>query len=201
MTYEQTAEAETDAVVFRRHISGRGEFALRPLDPEGDAELVHDWVSRPYAQYWGMQNLDVAGVADVYREIMDAEHSTAYLGYFDGEPSFILETYRPDGEPVGEHYTVQPGDRGMHILIAPPRQRLPDFTWHVFTVILDFLFSDPAVERIVVEPDAHNDAIHRLNRRAGFRYQGNIQLPEKTASLAFCTRDDYQAALAEDTES
>jgi RimJ/RimL family protein N-acetyltransferase len=89
----------------------------------------------------------------------------------------------------------------MHILIAPPRERLPDFTWHVFTVILDFLFSDPAVERIVVEPDANNDAIHRLNRRAGFRYQGNIPLPEKTASLAFCTREDYQAALAEDTES
>jgi RimJ/RimL family protein N-acetyltransferase len=201
MTTQPTTQNDTPTTVFRQTIDGRGTFALRPLAPDGDAELVHDWVSRPYAQYWGMQNLDVAGVAEAYREIVEAEHSAAYLGYFEGEPSFILETYRPDGEPVGKHYAVQPGDRGMHILIAPPRERLPDFTWHVFRVILDFLFSDPAVERIVVEPDATNEAIHRLNRRAGFRYQGNIELPEKTASLAFCTRDDYRAALAEESTS
>jgi len=198
MRPQNTAEAETAATIFQHTIEGRGTFALRPLAPVTDAELVHDWVSRPYAQYWGMQDLDIGGVAAAYREIVNGEHSAAYLGIFEGQPSFIVETYRPDAEPVGEHYTVQPGDRGMHILIAPPRERLPDFTWHVFTVVMEFLFSDPVVERVVVEPDANNNAIHRLNRRAGFRYQGNIQLTEKVASLAFCTRDDFRAALAED---
>ncbi|RBJ62798.1 N-acetyltransferase, partial [Pseudomonas sp. MWU12-2534b] len=41
-----------------------------------------------------------------------------------------------------------------------------------------------------------NDKIHRLNRHAGFVYQGEIQLPHKRAALAFCSRAQFAAACA-----
>lgn len=178
---------------FERHIAGCGTFTLRRLEPDADGECIHDWVNRPYARYWGMQNTTVEEVRTAYREILAADHSTAWLGFHEGRPAFVLETYRAAGDRIADYYDVQPGDHGMHILVGPPRERIPGFTRHVFTVILEFLFSDPAVERIVVEPDVNNDAIHRLNLDAGFVYDRHIELPEKTAALAFCTRERFAA--------
>jgi siderophore synthetase component len=83
----------------------------------------------------------------------------------------------------------------MHILIAPSEHPITHFTWAAFTVLMDFMFSNPAVRRIVVEPDITNEKIHALNERAGFQYQKVIQLSNKTAHLAFCTKESYQAAL------
>jgi hypothetical protein len=28
-------------------------YHLRPVDPEGDAALIHSWVSAPRAVFWG----------------------------------------------------------------------------------------------------------------------------------------------------
>lgn len=55
------------------------------------------------------------------------------------------------------------------------------------------MFSDARVSRIVVEPDVRNEKIHILNKRAGFEYQQIIDLPNKTAYLGFCTREQYES--------
>jgi siderophore synthetase component len=185
-----------DAAVFRKHAAPLGDFWLRPLRIEEDAALIHDWVNRDYAKYWGMLGHSREQVASAYAEI--CRHSEVFLGFHKDKPAFLTECYPPATDPVGRHYAVQPGDRGMHILVAPAERPIPNFTWTVFTVVMDFLFSDPAVDRVVVEPDARNDKIHLLNRRAGFEYQKLIQLPNKTAFLAFCTREKYAAALAKE---
>ncbi|MFW5970036.1 MAG: GNAT family N-acetyltransferase, partial [Halofilum sp. (in: g-proteobacteria)] len=166
------AVAEPEAVAdpapaFARYIEGCGNFTLRRMEPDADGECVHDWVNRPYARYWGLSNTSVEEVRAAYREILAADHSTAWMGFHEGRPAFVLETYRAAGDRIAGYYDVRPGDYGMHILVGPPRQRIPGFTRHVFTVILEFLFSDPAVERIVVEPDVNNEAIHKRNLDAG----------------------------------
>ncbi len=43
--------------------------------------------------------------------------------------------------------------------------------------VLDRLFADPGVERVVVEPDARNHKIHVLNARLGFQPAGEVALP------------------------
>ena len=64
-------------------------------------------------------------------------------------------------------------------------------------VILERLFADPGVERIVVEPDARNTKIHVLNARLGFLPAGEVALPGKRALLSFCTREAFHAARAD----
>ncbi len=182
--------------LFHKDIPGVGVFSLYPMRIPEDVALVHDWVSRSYARYWGMQDKSREEVADAYREILRPPGSQVFIGVLDGHPVFLMEWYRPAEDPIGKYYDVRPGDHGMHVLVAPTERPIPQFTWHVFTVILDFMFNDPSVERIVVEPDVRNEKIHRLNRRAGFEYQRILQLPKKTAYLAFCTRSQYAAALA-----
>lgn len=184
-----------DPVVFTKHIPGLGDFSLRHLRLDKDAPIVHDWVNREYAKYWGLVGTTVEQVRQAYREITEPEHAKAYLGFHNDTPAFLIECYRAAEDRIGTYYNARPGDHGMHILVAPAERRIPNFTWHVFTVVMDFMFSDESVERVVVEPDIRNEKIHTLNRRAGFVYDRQLELPEKTACLAFCTRSQYAAAL------
>lgn len=176
---------------FTHRVAGIGEFRLYPLDPGRDAATLHAWVANERARFWGMQDHSRAEVARVYQEQVDGPHSWPYLGHFGGEPAFLLETYDPAHDVLAGHYTVAPGDVGMHFLVAPPRgPGLHGFTRAVMQTILAFLFSDPRTRRVVVEPDVRNEKIHALNRAAGFRYEGTVALPHKTAALAFCMRED-----------
>ena len=184
--------------------AGVGELCLRALCVPGDIAVVHDWVSRDYARFWGLVGSDLCGVERVYREITAAEHVSVYLGLHAGRPSFLVETYVPAYEPIGRHYAAEPGDRGMHVLVAPTRARIPGFTWAVFTLVLDFLFSDQGVQRIVVEPDVRNEKIIALNQRAGFEPKTRVRLsatataPGKIALLSFCTRAAYLQVRAKE---
>jgi RimJ/RimL family protein N-acetyltransferase len=186
-----TSIAET--AVFRKTVAGLGSFALHPIHPESDIHHIHQWVNQDYAVYWGMNGFSIEEVKTAYQNILN--HSQVYIGYFNSEIAFLLECYNPADDLISRHYEVENGDKGMHILVAPPKNRIPNFTWNIFTVIMDFIFSHDEVKRIVVEPDLRNEKIHLLNKKAGFEYRKIIELPHKTAHLAFCTRSQYDNAL------
>ncbi|MFC3625710.1 GNAT family N-acetyltransferase [Vogesella amnigena] len=187
--------APTTATLFTQQVPGVGEFALRPLAVPADIPLLHGWVTQPHASFWGMQQATPAEVEATYRALQQGEHTACYLGLYHDQPAFLLECYRPEHDVLGQHYPVAAGDIGMHFLVAPATQRIAGFTRAVMRVILAFLFRDPANRRVVVEPDVRNDKIHAINRHAGFVCQGEIALPHKRAQLAFCTREQHQAAL------
>ncbi|KOP37468.1 N-acetyltransferase [Flavobacterium sp. WLB] len=180
-------------VVFVKTIPGLGVFELRPIDMELDIPLIHNWVNREYAVYWEMNGFSVEEVKNTYYNIQ--EKAQVYIGKFNNNVAFLLECYNPEDDIVGKYYESQKGDKGMHILVAPSEKPIPNFTWNIFTVILDFIFSDCKNQRIVVEPDARNHKIHLLNKRAGFVFQRVLDLPHKQAHLEFCTREDYYKAL------
>ena len=181
------------APVFEHQLAGFGRFWLRPLRMPEDIPTVHAWVSGDHAPYWGLRGKSVREVEAAYVEI--ARDADVFLGYVGEAPAFLIEIYDPRRHAVGERYEVLAGDRGMHVLVAPPTRRVPGFSWAVFRTVMDFLFADPAVLRVVVEPAVGNAKIHALNRRAGFRYGPILQLPTKLGHLATCTRAQYRAAL------
>ncbi|MBO4160345.1 GNAT family N-acetyltransferase [Micromonospora antibiotica] len=185
-------------VVHHRHDPALGGFALRTLDPEGDAALLHGWVTHPKSAFWLMQDADVDRVAREYRGIADHPHHDAYLGLWRGDPAFLAERYDPARVELVGLYPAQPGDVGMHFLCAPTDQPVHGFTRAVITTVLDWLFADPATRRVVVEPDVRNTAVHALNAAVGFTVVGPIRKPEKDALLSVCTRDQFLAATRGD---
>lgn len=172
-------------------------FTFRCLDAQADAPLLHSWVTRPYASFWGMQSASVADVAAEYAALQQTGHHHALLGLDVGVPAFLTEEYLPGSSPLAPLYPVHPGDVGMHLLVAPPSSAPePGYTAAVMDAVLSRLFDRPGVERVVVEPDIRNTKIHALNARFGFRPAGTIALPDKDALLSFCTRTDFHAARA-----
>ncbi|WP_298739704.1 GNAT family N-acetyltransferase [uncultured Chitinophaga sp.] len=180
---------------------GSGPFLLRPLQMEEDIPVIHNWVNREYARYWQMQDSSLDDVRSAYTKITQTKGSRVFMGFYMDQPAFLLECYWVMNDPLGAYYDARIGDYGFHILVAPADQPIHNFTWHVFTTIIDFMLSDPTVERLVVEPDVRNNKIHVLNKRAGFAYQKIIDLPQKQAYLAFCTREQYAAARKADLQN
>ncbi|MEV6016093.1 MULTISPECIES: GNAT family N-acetyltransferase [unclassified Streptomyces] len=173
-----------------------GTFAVRPLDPVGDAPLLHRWVTHPKAAFWMMQGARLHDVEREYMAIAASEHHEALLGLLDGEPVFLMERYDPRYVELVGLYEPEPGDVGMHFLVAPSDTPVHGFTRAVITAVMEELFADPAVRRVVVEPDVANTAVHALNEAVGFVPVREIQKPEKKALLSFCTREMFEKAVA-----
>lgn len=170
-------------------------FAFRPLDPLKDAELVHSWVTHPKAAFWMMQDARLEDVERAYMEIAADPHHDALLGLRDGVPVFLMEKYDPAHRELVGLYDARPGDIGMHFLTPPTDTPVHGFTRAVITAVMAHLFEDPAVERVVVEPDVRNTAVHALNAAVGFVPEREIRKPEKKALLSFCTREQFEKAV------
>ncbi|CAG9262636.1 Protein N-acetyltransferase, RimJ/RimL family [Paraburkholderia unamae] len=179
-------------------LAAHRDFHIRALDAQRDAPTLHRWFIEERAAFWNMRDKSVREVAVFYQDIEDSGHAQAWLGMQHGAPAFLFESYDPVHEEVGEHYDVCAGDIGMHLFVGPATTRTPGYTRRVFESLMMFLFERLGARRIVVEPDSRNTRIHALNRAMGFTYAKDVTFREKTASLAFCTRADFYAAIAQD---
>lgn len=177
-------------------------FAIRLLRIPGDIPTLHRWFTEERGAFWLMRDKTEDEVREAYLTLMGSGHASAYLGtHEDGRPAFLAECYDPTQDRLGAFYPVQPGDLGMHVFIGPPEVRVHGFTRAVFGALMRFMFAHLGALRIVVEPDARNHRIHALNRAAGFVYDRDVVFTEKIASLAFCTRRDFEQATATSLET
>ncbi|MBP2831639.1 GNAT family N-acetyltransferase [Aquimarina sp. U1-2] len=181
---------------FSKVVKDFGQIKLRHFDMDSDIQVIYPWVTKPYAKYWGMTSMSLEEIRSEYIALVSKGGYDVFMGYYKDQPVFLMEKYKVSKDRIAQYYNAQDTDYGMHVLIAPLEQRIPNFTWHIFSSIVDYFFEQPDVKRIVVEPDVRNEKIHKLNKKAGFVYQKEINLPEKRAALAFCEYEDYQQAKA-----
>ncbi|GAA2081098.1 GNAT family N-acetyltransferase [Streptomyces albiaxialis] len=186
-----------DAPFFTREDPALGTFALRPVDPLTDSELLHAWVTHPKSAFYLLQDASLCEVEREFMSIAASPHHDAFLGLHDGAPAFLMERYDPVYVELPGLYPHEEGDVGMHFLCAPTDTPVHGFTRAVITTVMAALFADPSVRRVVVEPDVRNTSVHALNEAVGFRVDSTLTKPEKEALLSFCTREQFQAATEE----
>lgn len=173
-----------------------GDFGLRPVDPPTDSPLLHEWVTHPKAKYWMMQEASVADVLAEHEAIEVNPGHFAYMGLYHYRARFLVEVYDPAASELAGVYDPVPGDIGMHVLTAPTGQPIPGFTKGVMDTVMHLLFDGFGAQRVVVEPDVGNEAIHRLNAFVGFKPERTVNLSGKQALLSFCTRIDFERSAA-----
>ncbi|MFE0785146.1 GNAT family N-acetyltransferase [Streptomyces mutabilis] len=187
--------------VHEQELDGFGTVRLLPLDAAADADVIHRWVSEERAAFWGMTGLTRDQVAGVYAHMDTLDTHHAFLVVKDGEPVALLQTYDPEADRVSECYDVEPGDIGVHLLLAPagPEGARPGWTAALASAVMAYVLVGLDRRRIVVDPDVGNDkAIARFVKQ-GFTAGPavvlpevdlpDVYLPEKKAQLAFLRRE------------
>ncbi|WP_328620237.1 GNAT family N-acetyltransferase [Streptomyces sp. NBC_00354] len=182
--------------VHTQLVEGFGTVTITPVDPAGDAALIHSWVTQERAAFWGMREAGRELVQEIYEDVDRRTTHHAFIVSRDGEPVGLFQTYDCAEDRVGECYEVQPGDTGVHLLISPAHgSPQHGFSAALMSAFMGFVWSDGRTRRVVAEPDARNEkAIARLER-TGFVLGPEIELPEidlpevylpaKQARLAF----------------
>ncbi|MGV9827749.1 GNAT family N-acetyltransferase [Gordonia sp. NPDC003429] len=169
------------------------------IDTTRDTETLHGWLTHPKARFWDMLDASVDDVATMIDENCAAAGDSVYgmrIGYCDDRPEFLFELYDPTTSELAEPgtgYVHADGDVGMHLLVAHSEQRKPGFTEAVMRHIMRAAFDEAGAQRVVVEPDVRNDAVHRLNAAVGFRVAGDYPVGNKTARLSYCARADFMS--------
>jgi acetyl CoA:N6-hydroxylysine acetyl transferase len=181
---ELTAYSETEPALGRR-------LWARPLVPEHDAELLHDWMNRPHVvEFWNM-DWPLQWVRDYLdRQVADPARSP-YLGFVDDEPVGYVEVYDPLRDVLGGHAPVREGDLGAHVLIGN-EDHLGRFSVALGRATIRFLFQRPEVQRIVGEPDVRNNNFLSLLAFLGFQKEMEVDMPDKRAAFMVCTRENFE---------
>lgn len=175
-------------LVHQRVIPGFGDIRITVLDPDGDLDLIHGWVTQGRARFWGLGELSREELRDTYAYVDTLPSHHAFLLWRDGEAIALVQTYEPENDPVGECYPVQPGDVGIHFFLGGRGAPIAGLTTRVVAALAAWVFAEPEALRVVVEPDIDNAAAVARMRRVGFELGPVIELPTKRAQLAFLTR-------------
>lgn len=173
-----------------------GPLLFRKLDPARDAALLHDWVNRPHARFWNQQGKPLAEIEAIYREQMDKGADMRLACRADtGEPLLLLWVYDPQHDVLGRHYRVRRGDRGFHLFLAPADRTTPGLTYQLMTAVVEALFAEPAVQRVVCEPHLRNQKMITRMLQLGLHRQQVVHLPNKSAALMVLERRRFEAGL------
>ncbi|MFC9062274.1 GNAT family N-acetyltransferase [Streptomyces sp. NPDC057074] len=187
--------------LHEQHLDGFGTVRVLPLDAAEDAGVIHRWVSEERAEFWGMTELTRDQVEAVYAHMDTLDTHHARLVVKDGEPVALLQTYEPGADRVSECYAVEPGDIGVHLLLAPPGARgaRPGWTAALAGALMAYVLLGLDRTRIVVDPDIGNEKAIARFLRQGFTAGPavvlpvvdlpDVHLPEKKAQLAFLRRE------------
>ncbi|MBD5787445.1 GNAT family N-acetyltransferase [Cellulosimicrobium terreum] len=195
--------ASSGAFVVRVRCGGTSvDVRIEPGDAARDAALVQGWLAHPRSAFWQLGHLDVDGVRAYLDGVVADPYQDVWLGLVDGTPLFLVETYDPArvtlADVPGAVGLLEPGDVGMHLLVAPPGPAGPrhGLTSAVMGAVVRFCLAPEGrgARRVVVEPDVRNTAVAAKNAAAGFRVLREIDLPGKRAHLAVVTRADLDAS-------
>lgn len=168
-----------------------GLLTVEPVDPDRDAAVVQSWLAHPASSWWEMGDLDVDGVRDYLTGVQADPAQAAWLGRRDGEPCFLAETYDPSAVLLTDVWAAEPGDVGMHLLVAPVPAggRVHGLTSAVMRAVVEHCRDALGARRIVVEPDVRNTAVQAKNAEVGFRVLRAVDVDGKRALLSVLETD------------
>ncbi|WP_417940626.1 GNAT family N-acetyltransferase [Flavobacterium sp. RS13.1] len=180
----------TDLVFSRYFEKENVTITLRPVDPDRDLEMLHEWFHREHALKIWQMNWPIKELELFYRTLLPGDISHSYIGEVNGEPTFNIEVYWANRDIVGGYYDSLPSDYGTHLFIAPTDSKLK-FTSAVTQSMMDFVFAEAKVGKMVGE-GAVNSIASMLNKaHVGFKIEKVIEMPHKKANLNYCYREWY----------
>jgi RimJ/RimL family protein N-acetyltransferase len=152
------------------------DMALRPADPQQDAPLVADWMSRPHLAETWEQPWSAGKWADDWRAKLATTYAVPLILSWRGHDVGYMEIYRPHRDEIGRIYRSEPHDLGIHIGIGEPDLTGRGIFGPFLGAVPAALFAADRDCRVVVgEPDHRNAHVHAALGHHGWTDCGEHQ--------------------------
>ncbi|OSC43267.1 GNAT family N-acetyltransferase [Mycobacterium decipiens] len=143
-------------------------YAFRLVDPDADAELIAEWMSRPHLVETWASAWPASRWQRYLRAQLDGSYSRPFVGSVKGQDHGYLELYRAAKDSVTSRYECHPYDLGIRAAAADPaivgrgtaQFLLPHFVASVFN-------AEPQCRRIFFDPDHRNNGARRFCELGG----------------------------------
>ena len=146
----------------------RGAFEFKPLR-EQDLPLLLEWLDRPHvAEWWSGQG----SLNELRADYLESD-VRPFLAYLDGNAVAYVQSY-----PAEEHGVV-----GIDQFLAHAHQLSCGLGTLLVKQFVEFLFRDPMVRAIEVDPAPANGRAIRCYEKAGFRFVARVVGPDGPAHL------------------
>jgi RimJ/RimL family protein N-acetyltransferase len=159
-------------------------YGFRLADPDADAEMVAEWMSRPaLAKAW-----ESAWPAERWRRYLraqlDGDYSRPFLASLDGRDHAYIELYRAAKDSIATRYEADPYDLGIHAAIAEEELVNRGIAAYVMPYfVTSVLGQEPRCRRIMFDPDYRNKTARRFCERAGCVFLGEHDMSNRRMAL------------------
>lgn len=165
-------------------------FDFRPLT-EKDLPLLREWLNRPHLQeWWRRGEVSLEEVRRKYLPRMAGRDAARpYLAWLEGEPVGYIQYYLAnEGDPSWWPDRPGEGDLGVDQFLADGERLGQGLGTAMVSQFVAFLFADPEVREIRVDPRPDNPRAIRCYTKVGFREVERITTPDGPALLMVLDR-------------
>ena len=145
---------------------------------DADRPMLADWLTRPHVTAAGwdhalLDDLESFGAA-----------VAPYIAYEDDEPVGYIQSYVAAAAGNGWWPDERdPSVRGIDLFLADESRLGKGLGTRIVQTFVEFLFSDPAVTTIQIDPAPTNGRAIRAYEKAGFHAVGPVMTPDGEALL------------------
>ncbi|ASW91564.1 GNAT family N-acetyltransferase [Mycobacterium marseillense] len=159
-------------------------YGLRLAEPDADAEMIAEWMSRPHLVEAWESHWPVARWRRYLRAQLDGGFSRPLIATLDGTDRAYIEIYRAAKDSIARRYDHDPHDLGLHVAIADldyiehghAGYLLPHLVISIFTL-------DPRCRRIMFDPDHRNALARKFCERGGCAFLGEHDMANRRMAL------------------
>lgn len=166
-------------------------FALRSVSYPEDMPLLYQWMHAEHVVDQWQLHLPMSQLKTHFEKMLADDHQRLYLILCDDEPIGYTEIYETARDRLSNYYKAKDTDMGWHILLGDPAVVGKGYLKPTGMMISKFIFEQTDAKKIVVEPDSKVEVYRWVADSFAYRVQRLIEMPEKTASLYFCNRDEF----------
>jgi RimJ/RimL family protein N-acetyltransferase len=166
-------------------------YGLRPVDPQGDAALLSEWMNRPHlAQAWECDWPTERWQRHLQAQI-EGTYSRPFIVTLDGVDFGYIELYWAAKDSIATRYDADPYDVGLHAAIADTEHLNRGTAPAVLAQLMVSLFSAESLcRRIMIDPDHRNVQARRAAERSGFVFLGEHEMANRRMALYAFLRPD-----------
>ena len=166
-------------------------FALRPVNYPDDMPLLYKWMHAEHVVDQWQLHLPMPQLKTHFEKMLADDHQRLYLILCDDKPIGYTEIYETARDRLSHYYKAKETDMGWHILLGDPAVVGKGYLKPTGLMISKFIFEHTDAKKIVGEPDSKVEVYQWLADSFAYRVQRLIAMPEKTAALYFCNRDEF----------